>query len=329
MSRRPVRRRGRARQRAVHGQGRLQGSDGARRAAPDRLPRRRRSPSSRATVTARARRARRARPAGVRQARAARLIGRDQPGRATGRRWQAPWSSRSNTIRSRSSRRSPTAWRSNARSSATSIRSPRQPGEILLAAGEQGWYDYEAKYTRRRHAADRARPARSRRLASASGALAVEAFRRSGCAGLARVDFFVVGEEVLVNELNTMPGFTETSVYAALFAASGHPVRGTAGPPARARDSSVTPSTGATGFNPAHEQRFPRLSQSRSSARASWAPASPSRLPSPAFRSSCATSTTPASRARGRADRRLASAGCQGRQARPRRRRRRHAIGSS
>jgi len=36
-------------------------------------------------------------------------------------------------------------------------------------------------------------------------------------------DFFVDGETVLVNELNTMPGFTETSVYGALFAASGIP----------------------------------------------------------------------------------------------------------
>jgi D-alanine-D-alanine ligase len=52
-------------------------------------------------------------------------------------------------------------------------------------------------------------------------ALAVEAFLRSGCAGLARADFFVDGESVLVNELNTLPGFTATSVYAALFAASG------------------------------------------------------------------------------------------------------------
>jgi D-alanine-D-alanine ligase len=53
--------------------------------------------------------------------------------------------------------------------------------------------------------------------------LAVETFRLTGCSGLARVDFFVEGEEVLVNELNTMPGFTPTSVYAKLFDASGIP----------------------------------------------------------------------------------------------------------
>jgi D-alanine-D-alanine ligase len=96
------------------------------------------------------------------------------------------------------------------------------PGEILLASGEGGWYDYEAKYTPggmelivparvSAHALERVRE------------LAVEVFVRSGCSGLARVDFFVDGDEVLVNELNTMPGFTKTSVFGALFAASGVP----------------------------------------------------------------------------------------------------------
>ena len=51
--------------------------------------------------------------------------------------------------------------------------------------------------------------------------LAVEAFVAGECEGMARVDFFVRGNEVLVNELNTIPGFTSTSVYAKLFAASG------------------------------------------------------------------------------------------------------------
>lgn len=51
----------------------------------------------------------------------------------------------------------------------------------------------------------------------------MDTFKASGCAGLARVDFFVDGEQVLVNELNTMPGFTPTSVYAKLLGASGVP----------------------------------------------------------------------------------------------------------
>jgi D-alanine-D-alanine ligase len=53
--------------------------------------------------------------------------------------------------------------------------------------------------------------------------LALTAFRLAGCTGLARADFFVDGEDVLLNELNTMPGFTPTSVYAKLWDASGLP----------------------------------------------------------------------------------------------------------
>jgi D-alanine-D-alanine ligase len=54
--------------------------------------------------------------------------------------------------------------------------------------------------------------------------LAVRAFTHIGCAGLARADFFVEdGGRVLLNELNTLPGFTQTSVYARLFEASGVP----------------------------------------------------------------------------------------------------------
>jgi D-alanine-D-alanine ligase len=54
--------------------------------------------------------------------------------------------------------------------------------------------------------------------------LSVDAFVASECEGMARVDFFVrEGGEVVVNELNTIPGFTSTSVYAKLFEASGIP----------------------------------------------------------------------------------------------------------
>ena len=93
-----------------------------------------------------------------------------------------------------------------------------QPGEIVIDAD---WYDYEVKYTpglmRLEVPARLGAPVRER-----VRELAVEVFRRVGCAGLARVDFFVEdGERVLVNELNTMPGFTATSVYPKLFEASG------------------------------------------------------------------------------------------------------------
>ena len=52
--------------------------------------------------------------------------------------------------------------------------------------------------------------------------LSVRAFVATDCEGMARVDCFVRPDgEVLINELNTIPGFTATSVYAKLFAASG------------------------------------------------------------------------------------------------------------
>jgi D-alanine-D-alanine ligase len=96
------------------------------------------------------------------------------------------------------------------------------PGEILLGGGEDAWYDYEAKYTpgKMRLVVPARIPATVRERVRE---LAVSTFVKSDCRGLARVDFFVVGEQVLVNELNTMPGFTTTSVYASLFAASGIP----------------------------------------------------------------------------------------------------------
>ncbi len=92
-----------------------------------------------------------------------------------------------------------------------------QPGEIVLA-GE--WYDFEAKY-----AAGGMELVLPARISPETGArvrkLALDVFSYAGCEGLARVDFFVDGETVLVNELNTMPGFTPTSVYAKLIEAAG------------------------------------------------------------------------------------------------------------
>jgi D-alanine-D-alanine ligase len=92
------------------------------------------------------------------------------------------------------------------------------PGEVV-AHGD--WYDYETKYSEggmELIAPAPLEPGQSARLQE----LAIAAFRLGGCAGLARCDFFVEpGGEILVNELNTMPGFTETSVYAKLWEAGG------------------------------------------------------------------------------------------------------------
>jgi D-alanine-D-alanine ligase len=98
------------------------------------------------------------------------------------------------------------------------------PGEIV-AHGFSGvdWYDYSAKYDE--GGMDLVIPPRipedkSERVQQ----LAVEAFVATDCEGMARADCFVRDDgEVLVNELNTIPGFTATSVYARLFEKSGIP----------------------------------------------------------------------------------------------------------
>jgi D-alanine-D-alanine ligase len=91
------------------------------------------------------------------------------------------------------------------------------PGEIVLASE---WYDFDAKYAP--GGMELRVPARvSAAVAERIRDLAVRAYAHARCEGLARVDFFVDGEEVLVNELNTMPGFTPTSVYAKLMEHSG------------------------------------------------------------------------------------------------------------
>ena len=92
-----------------------------------------------------------------------------------------------------------------------------EPGEIVI---EADWYDFAAKYEP--GAMQLRVPARISDTARAAvRATAVRAFAHFGCSGLARADFFVEGERVLLNELNTMPGFTPTSVYAKLWEVSG------------------------------------------------------------------------------------------------------------
>jgi D-alanine-D-alanine ligase len=95
------------------------------------------------------------------------------------------------------------------------------PGEVVLLRGAE-WYDYEAKYAEGgvrlqvppRIPGDAVEEVRR---------LAVATFLRVGCAGLARVDFFVEDGRVLVNELNTLPGMTPTSAFPKLWEATGVP----------------------------------------------------------------------------------------------------------
>src|SRR5918995_6275662 len=93
------------------------------------------------------------------------------------------------------------------------------PGEIVPLVSD--WYDFAAKYDE--GGMDLVIPPRIDEAAIARvQELSVASFIASECEGMARVDFFVRDDgEVLVNELNTIPGFTSTSVYAKLFEASG------------------------------------------------------------------------------------------------------------
>ncbi len=94
------------------------------------------------------------------------------------------------------------------------------PGTIDTLAHE--WYDYASKYDDdgMQLVVPPDLPQETIELVQRR---AVESFVACECEGLARVDFFVRASdgEVVLNELNTMPGFTATSVYAKLFEASG------------------------------------------------------------------------------------------------------------
>lgn len=92
-------------------------------------------------------------------------------------------------------------------------------GEITY---QSDFYDYETKYTE--GLADLFIPARiPDAIAEKVQTMAIEAFQAIDGSGIARVDFFYVEAtgEVLINEINTMPGFTATSMYPRLWAASG------------------------------------------------------------------------------------------------------------
>jgi D-alanine-D-alanine ligase len=92
------------------------------------------------------------------------------------------------------------------------------PAEVVLQGAD--WYDYEAKYAP--GGVELEIPARiSEAVIGEVQALARETFLRVGCTGLARVDFFVEDERVLVNELNTLPGMTATSGFPKMWEATG------------------------------------------------------------------------------------------------------------
>ena len=94
------------------------------------------------------------------------------------------------------------------------------PGEVCFP-GE--WYDYDTKYGTGQTTFKVPAPLLPE-VTEEIRSLALRAFRATDCAGMARVDFFVEGDRrVLVNEINTIPGFTATSAYPRLWEASGIP----------------------------------------------------------------------------------------------------------
>lgn len=93
-------------------------------------------------------------------------------------------------------------------------------GEVRVHPPHE-FYDFEAKYldgsTTFDIPANLAEP-----IASALSQAAITAFEALGCEGLARVDFFLSEDnQIIINELNTMPGFTPTSVFPALWEKTG------------------------------------------------------------------------------------------------------------
>lgn len=96
-------------------------------------------------------------------------------------------------------------------------------GEIRVAGvrgREDGFYDFATKYLE--DAAELDVPAKiDDEIANEIRQLAIKAFRAIDCQGLARVDFFLTDDGPVINEINTMPGFTTISMYPRMWAASG------------------------------------------------------------------------------------------------------------
>ena len=92
--------------------------------------------------------------------------------------------------------------------------------EITVDAGHE-FYDFDAKYLPGDTGIDV--PAKlPDHVAARVQALSVRAFESLSCEGLARVDFFLLPDErIVVNEINTMPGFTPTSMFPLMWAESG------------------------------------------------------------------------------------------------------------
>lgn len=97
------------------------------------------------------------------------------------------------------------------------------PGEYVIHDNSAGFLDYTEKYTKTGHVDFVVPSPVSKSLVSRIQRMAIQAFQSVDGAGLARVDFFLKRgtKELLINELNTLPGLTEVSGYPQMWAASG------------------------------------------------------------------------------------------------------------
>jgi D-alanine-D-alanine ligase len=95
-------------------------------------------------------------------------------------------------------------------------------GEVRVGNG--GFYDFEAKYLPDEHVNLDVPADVDADIAAEVQRVAIRTFEAIGCEGLARVDVFVTADRrVVVNEINTMPGFTQHSMFPRLWAATGVP----------------------------------------------------------------------------------------------------------
>jgi D-alanine-D-alanine ligase len=95
------------------------------------------------------------------------------------------------------------------------------PGKVVANLAD--WYDWSSKYDDGGSDLVVPPPELSETQVARAQELAVRAFVAAECEGMARADFFVrePDGEIVMNELNTIPGFTATSFYTRLFEASG------------------------------------------------------------------------------------------------------------
>jgi D-alanine-D-alanine ligase len=97
------------------------------------------------------------------------------------------------------------------------------PGEYVIYDRSAAFLDYTEKYTKTGHVEFVVPAPISKSLSTRIQKMAIQAFQSIDGAGLARVDFFLTrnSKQLLINELNTMPGLTEVSGYPKMWAASG------------------------------------------------------------------------------------------------------------